>query len=208
MYEHFLISGVLFDKPQSQAEIPLNSTIFSGYRTYKKRNIDLNADIYRVSNIDSFEAGKTGKNNSYSLISLWNWTFFEFVIEYFVCLVCAALNSQNGVAAIFGATTSIATPLAESICKYFNIPYIITSWRETFSQRSDILLNFHPDADLFSIALANIVKSLDWQGFYIIYESEEGLLRLQEILKLQNFRSKNPQQVINVKQLEPGGDQR
>lgn len=122
--------------------------------------------------------------------------------------VCKAINSQDGVTAVFGASTSISTPLAESICKHFSIPYIITSWRESFNQRSNTVLNFHPDADLFSTALANIVKSLDWQGFYIIYESEEGLMRLQEVLKLQVMGEKNPQEVITVKQLEPGGDQR
>lgn len=71
-----------------------------------------------------------------------------------------------------------------------------------------MLLNFHPDADLFANALARIVESLHWQGFYIIYETEEGLMRLQEVLKLQTSKPNNPLAVINVKQLDPGGDQR
>lgn len=109
---------------------------------------------------------------------------------------------------MFGATTSISTPIAESICSYFEVPYIITSWRETFYQSPNVLLNFHPDADLFSNAIAKIVESLNWQGFYIIYETEEGLIRLQDVLKLQDFKKNDPQNVITVKQLDSGHDQR
>lgn len=144
-----------------------------------------------------------------SLVQYYKNTLKIYVISQNVFFsVCNAVSSENGVAAIFGATTSITTPLAESICKYFNIPYLITSWRETFNHRSDVILNFHPDADLFSAALAEIVKSLDWQGFYIIYETEEGLMRLQEVLKLQEFGTRKHQHLINVRQLESGSDQR
>lgn len=41
----------------------------------------------------------------------------------------------------------MTSPVVESTCKNLNLPYIVTSWRMTSFEESDVFLNFHPDAD-------------------------------------------------------------
>lgn len=54
----------------------------------------------------------------------------------------------------------------------------------------------------YAKALATLLREMDWKTYTIIYEKEDGLVRLQEILKMHNKES------ITVRKLEPGSDHR
>nr|QUP79604.1 ionotropic receptor 17 [Monochamus saltuarius] len=99
--------------------------------------------------------------------------------------LCDVLQTGDGVAAIIDLESS-TSPILESICGQFDVPYIMTSWRPPTTKQTDTFLNFFPKAELLTHALAEIVKSLQWSSFVVIYETEEGFTKLQEILKLQN----------------------
>lgn len=109
-------------------------------------------------------------------------------------------------AAVIGVDAPTSAIL-ESICTHFEVPYITTSWRPPTTKNTETVFNFFPEAELFAQALAEVLKSLQWNSFVIIYESEEGLIRLQEILKLQNFNLNSKHNVL-VKQLGTGEENR
>lgn len=118
------------------------------------------------------------------------------------------LRSDEGVAAIFGAESSTTTPVLESIATNFGVPYIMTSLSSANNQEERYKLNFFPHVDLFAKALADIVKNHQWTNFAILYETEEGLTKLQEILKLQEYQKNGRKNRIIMKQLGPGPDYR
>nr|XP_023029080.1 glutamate receptor ionotropic, kainate 2-like [Leptinotarsa decemlineata] len=125
--------------------------------------------------------------------------------------VCNMMEAHQGVSAVFGVDSPNTFPILESICTNFEIPFITASWKPTIIRNPDqarALLNFHPEAELYAKGLAELVKSLEWSSFVIVYETEEGLVRLQEILKLQELERGKKKNVIIVKQLGPGPDYR
>ncbi|XP_074036325.1 glutamate receptor ionotropic, kainate 2 [Leptinotarsa decemlineata] len=174
--------GVLLNELTSQVILPLNSVI------YKKNMFDqmvyFTSNVSQVSNTDSFDASKT---------------------------LCNMMEAHQGVSAVFGVDSPNTFPILESICTNFEIPFITASWKPTIIRNPDqarALLNFHPEAELYAKGLAELVKSLEWSSFVIVYETEEGLVRLQEILKLQELERGKKKNVIIVKQLGPGPDYR
>ncbi|XP_018570639.1 glutamate receptor ionotropic, kainate 1-like isoform X2 [Anoplophora glabripennis] len=183
-YQYFCLAsesvtiGILFNEGSHQSEIALNSTL------HKKNTFDQKAffksNVLQISNFDSFEASKT---------------------------LCGMLEADYGIAAVIGLE-SPTRAILESICNHFEVPYIMTSWRPPTRKQTDTVFNFFPEAELFAQALAEIVKSLQWGSFVIIYETEEGLIRMQEILKLQDYKRNSKQNNILVKQLGPGNDHR
>ncbi|CAG9860405.1 unnamed protein product [Phyllotreta striolata] len=175
--------GVLLQELASQINIPLNSTI------YKKNMFDQRAyfstKILKVSPSDNFEASQT---------------------------LCTLLDSDLGVVAVY-SDSSRTTPILESTCTFFEVPFITTSWKAPSPAKRNpeevrAMINFFPEAELFAKGLAEIVRSLQWPSFIIIYENEEGLIRMQEILKLQEINPDSKKNNIVVMQLGPGPDYR
>nr|QUP79592.1 ionotropic receptor 6 [Monochamus saltuarius] len=178
-YQHFCSSfrtkktvGILFSEKDNYTNVvlELDNTLFKNDRLKS-----LKSNVKQISNSDYLEASKT---------------------------LCDVLQTGDGVAAIISLESS-ASPILESICDKFQVPYIMTSWRPSTTKhtfRTSTFLNFFPKAELFAQALADVVKSLQWSNFVVIYETEEGFIKLQEIVKLQNN--------ILVKQLGRGPDYR
>lgn len=62
--------GVIFDKLQSQAEIPLNSTtLYDRFRIQGETS--LSASVHRVTDLDIFDTGKTGESFYLSKIRIF-----------------------------------------------------------------------------------------------------------------------------------------
>ncbi|KAG5889811.1 hypothetical protein JTB14_025590 [Gonioctena quinquepunctata] len=172
--------GVLLNDLTSQVILPLNSVL------YRKNVVDqrvyFKSNVSKVSNSDSFEASK---------------------------ILCEMMEFPQGVAAVMGVDTPDTFPILESTCTNFEIPFIVTSWKPTVTRSVDqTLLNFHPEAELYARGLAEIVRSLEWTSFVIIYETEAGLVNMQEILKLQDLQKDKGKNNIIVKELGPGPDYR
>ncbi|CAH1966492.1 unnamed protein product [Acanthoscelides obtectus] len=171
--------GILFNEITWQPLLPLRNAL-------KKQNmvdqafVRFSTEIQQVSATDSFNVSKT---------------------------VCDLLGRKNGVAAIISVQGSETSPIQESICFNSELPFISMSWGPTQENNISMSLNFYPEARLFAKGLMEVVKALRWNSFVILYETEEGLIRMQEILKLQEFH-RGKRNSILVKQLGPGPDYR
>ncbi|XP_017773925.1 PREDICTED: glutamate receptor ionotropic, kainate 2-like [Nicrophorus vespilloides] len=119
-------------------------------------------------------------------------------------IVCNMTADGDGVVAIFGPSSSKVGPMVQSICSTLEIPQVQISWNPSTPFNHQPILNIHPDQDLLSCGIATVVKHLDWSSYAIIYQTNEGLVRLQEILKLVNVDD----EPVMVRQLGEGNDHR
>ncbi|XP_008198458.1 glutamate receptor ionotropic, kainate 3 isoform X2 [Tribolium castaneum] len=120
--------------------------------------------------------------------------------SFYCCkLLCNVTQEGSGLAAIFASK-----PIFESLSNRLEIPFILTKWRPASYSNKQTTVNFFPDSYLFSHGLAIIVKNLQWKNFVLLYDSDKGLVKLQQILKLNNFNSGS----VIVRQLGPGPDHR
>ncbi|XP_076549026.1 kainate-type ionotropic glutamate receptor subunit 1D isoform X4 [Osmia lignaria lignaria] len=115
--------------------------------------------------------------------------------------VCHLLRS--GVAAIFGPQSAHTASHVQSICDTMEIPHLETRWDYRL-RRQSCLVNLYPHPTTLSKAYVDLVKAWGWKSFTIIYENNEGLVRLQELLKAHG-PSEFP---ITVRQLNEGSEYR
>ncbi|CAH0555475.1 unnamed protein product [Brassicogethes aeneus] len=150
--------AALFDEKDSQAEMPVRSMVYA-------KNIIDQKFFYKVFSHNMEKA------------------------DSFACsqLLCKLAGSEKGIAAVFGPASPTCSAIIQSMTSFFEIPHIQTSWKPAGSPLSSTVVNFFPEADLFSQGLAEIVRSLQWEKFVIVYETEEALIKLQEVLKLQEY---------------------
>lgn len=77
------------------------------------------------------------------------------------------------------------------------------------NQENPAYMNFYPHPVLLAEGLATVIRNMNWKTFVILYEEDEGLLRLQEVLKLQNLKNLNDINTITLRQLsDPDGNYR
>ncbi|XP_076267894.1 kainate-type ionotropic glutamate receptor subunit 1D [Rhynchophorus ferrugineus] len=115
--------------------------------------------------------------------------------------VCHLL--RTGVAAIFGPQSPHTASHVQSICDTMEIPHLETRWDYRL-RRESCLVNLYPHPTTLSKAYVDLVKAWGWKSFTIIYENNEGLVRLQELLK-----AHGPYEFpITVRQLGEGADYR
>lgn len=119
-------------------------------------------------------------------------------------IVCEMIETSIGLVAIFGPPSTIASTMVESISNNFEIPHVQINWSPKNLFTRTTVLNLYPDPILFGQGLAVIVKHMAWKNFAILYENNEGLLKLQEVLKL----TINTRETILVRQLDIGNDYR
>lgn len=55
---------------------------------------------------------------------------------------------------------------------------------------------------MLATALATLLREMRWKSYTILYEDDDGLVRLQEILKMPKLGP------VNIKKLGPGPDYR
>ncbi|XP_076352002.1 glutamate receptor ionotropic, kainate 2-like isoform X2 [Tachypleus tridentatus] len=112
---------------------------------------------------------------------------------------------DQGVAAIFGPQSIEPSATLQSTCGVLNVPHIETRW--DFRIRPDNhTVNLFPFANSLSEAYRDLIKSKEWKNFAIIYEENEALIRLEELLKDPLMRE--IKQNVLVKQLVPGQEYR
>ncbi|KAL7026707.1 hypothetical protein ACKWTF_005134 [Chironomus riparius] len=110
---------------------------------------------------------------------------------------------KTGVAAIFGPQSSHTASHVQSICDTMEIPHLETRWDYRL-RRESCLVNLYPHPSTLSKAYVDLVNAWKWKSFTIVYETNEGLVRLQELLKAHG-PSEFP---ITVRQLSDSGDYR
>lgn len=111
--------------------------------------------------------------------------------------VCGLL--KTGVVAIFDPLDGYISKHLQSICDALDIPHLETNWDFT-TKRDDLSVNLYPKPNVLTRAYVDLVKAWGWEHFAIIYEDNEGLIRLQDFFKeaeAMNWR-------IKLHQFKPG----
>ncbi|XP_012056216.1 PREDICTED: glutamate receptor ionotropic, kainate 2-like [Atta cephalotes] len=138
--------------------------------------------------------------------------YVEGNTDSFMTAKAACQLLEEGVAAIFGPSSRYTSRIVASIAARFNIPHIEFVWRESERKKnqkktsSSMTINIFPASEQVSQAIADVIDSMKWQKFVAIYETDEGLSRLQKTLTLKRY-NKDPI-IHTVWKLNEGPDYR
>nr|QUP79591.1 ionotropic receptor 5 [Monochamus saltuarius] len=88
-----------------------------------------------------------------------------------------------GVVAIFGPRHPANIEAVQSACDAKEIPHIITRWNY-FPLRDSTEINFYPHPPILTRSYFDIIVALEWKTFTVLYEDDEGLLRLLSFIKM------------------------
>ena len=89
----------------------------------------------------------------------------------------------TGVGGIFGPVSTVSADHIQSVSVALHVPHLETRWHYSFT-RPDFSINLHPHPERLGKAFADYVRAVGWKSLAILYEKEEGLVRLQELIKL------------------------
>ncbi|XP_052810223.1 glutamate receptor ionotropic, kainate 2-like isoform X2 [Mya arenaria] len=178
--DHFRVVG-LFEPEEKAQKLSFTNAI-------EKLNLNVVGSshmvVYYVEEVlpnDSFEANKGDEEET------------RKTLDYKVCR-----QMKEGIAAVFGPISKIPRAHVQSICQAFDIPHLSAQWdpRET---RDYYSINVYPDNDVLGRASAELVRYWNWKHFTVIYEDDDSLLRLQEVLKA----TKGSDHRISIRKLDP-----
>lgn len=119
-------------------------------------------------------------------------------------VVCSMVSSEEGVVAIFGPESKEVDAMVKSVAANLEIPHISTHYLTKTTYVSTTALNIYPDYEMLATAIATIVQNMDWKTYMIIYEDNESLVKLQDVLKLTQADSPP----VTIRQLDSSEDQR
>ncbi|CAL1527179.1 unnamed protein product [Lymnaea stagnalis] len=106
--------------------------------------------------------------------------------------------SQTGIAGMFGPVSPLAASHVQSICTAFEIPHLQWHW-DPRDSRDYFSISLYPHYLTLSKAYKDAIQHWEWDRFTILYENNDGLTRLQEVLKSSDGQ-KTPQ--ITVRKIE------
>ncbi|KAK0162284.1 hypothetical protein PV327_008633 [Microctonus hyperodae] len=110
---------------------------------------------------------------------------------------------EEGIAAIFGPTNPHTRGIVSSITSRFEIPHIEYAFRRIEDNKlPHTTVNVYPDSEKISQALSDLLDAMNWQQYTIIYETDNGLSRLQKAL-MRHGPNNYP---ITIRQLKPTYD--
>ncbi|CAG2056347.1 unnamed protein product, partial [Timema podura] len=177
----------------------------------------LERHIANVSFVDSFTTGKRGNSKEAVVCNAdivledskemgleVNSEKTKYMISQRTQIGDVCDLMEVGVTAVFGPESDRSKGIVRSICDTLEIPNLQTNWRGSLKLDAPCQLNMHPDPDAIALALVDVLKFLSWKSFAIVYESNEGLMRLQEVFKSRDKLSAK----ISVYQLSMDGDHR
>lgn len=107
------------------------------------------------------------------------------IFSFLIRKVCEMVDS--GAVAIIGPKSSYIADVVASICNELNVPHLVSYHRTPEINKNpyhSFTRNIHPDTTLLSNALVDLVRNYGWKRFAIIYDSDEGLIRLNGVLQM------------------------
>ncbi|XP_055926378.1 glutamate receptor ionotropic, kainate 2-like isoform X2 [Argiope bruennichi] len=111
---------------------------------------------------------------------------------------------EEGMAAIIGPKSPSNIGVLHSICDTFQIPLFLTHWAPRSTPRNQVI-NLFPDSRVLATAFTEFIKQDSWKSFTLIFEDNEALIRLQEILQLPTS-AKQSQMKITLRHVKPDQD--
>lgn len=80
-----------------------------------------------------------------------------------------------------------------AICSQLQIPHFVAVWQppETYTNEyHKFTRNLFPRANTYSGALRDIIFNYGWKGFTVLYENNDSLVRLHDVLQIHEPKSK------------------
>uniref|UniRef100_A0A061QLN3 Glutamate receptor 1 n=1 Tax=Cupiennius salei TaxID=6928 RepID=A0A061QLN3_CUPSA len=111
---------------------------------------------------------------------------------------------EEGVAAIIGPKSPSNMGVSQATCDTFEMPLLQTHWAPRSLPRSHTI-NFFPDSKKLAGAFSQYLTSQNWKAFTLIFEENEALIRLQEILQLSTTSQSTPMKVT-LRHVKPDED--
>ncbi|XP_021362769.1 glutamate receptor ionotropic, kainate 2-like isoform X3 [Mizuhopecten yessoensis] len=105
---------------------------------------------------------------------------------------------KTGIAAMFGPVSTISAGHVQSICNSLSIPHIQAHW-DSRDNREYYSISLYPDYLSLSKAFKALIEYWGWTSFTVLYEDNDGLVRLQEVLKA----TKGTDMKVTVRKLDP-----
>ncbi|XP_018368900.1 PREDICTED: glutamate receptor ionotropic, kainate 2-like [Trachymyrmex cornetzi] len=136
--------------------------------------------------------------------------YIEGNTNSFMTAIAACELLEEGVAAIFGPSSRYTSGIVASITARFDIPHIEYVWRGSEGKKNQkkasslMTINIFPASEQVSQAIADVIDSINWRKFAAIYETDEGLSRLQKTLILN--RNKEGPIIHTAWKLDKGPD--
>ncbi|XP_077295106.1 glutamate receptor ionotropic, kainate 2-like isoform X2 [Arctopsyche grandis] len=112
--------------------------------------------------------------------------------------VCKLL--EQGVIAIFGPSGE-SSQHVQSICDAMEIPHMVTK-HDPNQEGLNSVINLHPHYSVMAQILVDIVNLFDWKVFTILYEKNENLPKLSELVKMHDGKI----HIISMKQLDQSNE--
>ncbi|XP_018563904.1 glutamate receptor ionotropic, kainate 2-like isoform X2 [Anoplophora glabripennis] len=91
---------------------------------------------------------------------------------------------EKGVIAIFGPSLEDSSNVVQSITDAKEIPHIEVRWDD--HPQNGTIVNIHPYPDVLTRTYLDIIEAWGWRDFVILYENNESLQRVGELLKMFN----------------------
>ncbi|KAL3269201.1 hypothetical protein HHI36_008283 [Cryptolaemus montrouzieri] len=170
--------GVLFNDENAKEELPVTSVTYANNMMDSRIKYDYKTKV--ISNDDTNIVNKK---------------------------VCEMAKMEGGLAAIFGPSSNITSDMVESVCSTLEIPHIqIHPNSKRFSQYTTI--NFYPEPKRLAEGIGTIVKSLHFKSFVLLYDNDDDLVLLQNVVKLEKSDPDETISTITLKSLGRGPDYR
>lgn len=107
-----------------------------------------------------------------------------------------------------GPQSPEAAGIIESMSNALDIPLVKTFW-DISTMPPGPAVNVYPDPAILARGLVAVIEDMDWNSYAIIYESDNALIRLHELLKSHKRAYTSEGHVpFTVWQLDPEGDYR
>lgn len=119
------------------------------------------------------------------------------------CTILVCKFAEQGVFAIFGPGSVETSGIVSSMAEKLEIPHLIYHWKSKPLHSQDYVdpkmtLNFYPEADVLAKAFSDVLIDYTWKHYTIIYENEENLIRLKDILQVHPAKAENPTKLMRL----------
>ncbi|KAL1491605.1 hypothetical protein ABEB36_012177 [Hypothenemus hampei] len=114
---------------------------------------------------------------------------------YAIKTICSLI--ENGIIGVFGPESLSNINAIQSVCDEKELPHILTRWIY-YPLRPGTAINFYPYPPLLGKAYWDIIQSWRWKTFTVLYENDESLLRLSDLI----LTAKDNGVIVTVEQLD------
>ncbi|XP_046373507.1 glutamate receptor-like isoform X1 [Haliotis cracherodii] len=138
----------------------------------------------QVDTAFSHEVQKKNSGSGHQRFELKNWTITLDVTDSFAVSNALCSHLSMGVFAIFGVSNASSLATIQSYTNTFKVPFLTFSMAQNTSSNNSFQIYMRP---LFVNAIIDVIAHYEWKRIYYIYDTDEGLIRLQQLFQSVNM---------------------